>query len=139
MKSHSVEIAPCDGRCRYWAKIIRAGIPLPLPSLVNGANDIPTRYLLRGNEELLPGDALFEGEANHHRKTRGWTYWLTFVTEAGDLVRVCNEDFGGIKVLLKQQGLAAEYLRGSGDVAAMARIAHGLRMGMSISTLEQPA
>lgn len=139
MKSHSVEIAPRDGRCRYWAKIIRAGIPLPLPSLVNGANDIPTRYLFRGNEELLPGDALFEGEANHHRKARGWTYWLTFVTEAGDLVRVYNEDFGGIKALLKQQGLAAEYLRGSGDVAAMARIAHGLRMGMNISTLEKPA
>jgi len=138
MKSYSVEIAPADGRCRYWAKVIRAGMSLPLPSLVNGADDIPSHYLLRGNEELLPGDALFEGEANHHRKNRGWSYWLTFVTEAGDLVRVCNEDFGGIKAILKQQGLAAEYLKGSGDVAAMVRIAQALRLGMCTS-IPEPA
>ena len=79
-----------------------------------------------------------KGRHNHHRKTRGWTCRLTFVTEAGDLVRVCNEDFGGIKVLLKQQGLAAEYLKGSGDVAAMVRIAHALRLGMC-SSIPEPA
>ena len=26
-------------------------------------------YLLRGQDELMPGDVLFEGEANHHRRT----------------------------------------------------------------------
>ena len=131
MKSHSVEILPYDARCRYWAKIVRAGMPLPSPSLVSGANDIPSAYLQKGEDELLPGDVLFEGEANHHRSNRGWSYWVTYVTEAGDLVKIGHQDFGDIKVLFKQQGMEPDYLKGAGDVAAMVRIAHGLRMGMS--------
>ena len=136
MKSHSVEILPCDARCRYWAKIVRAGMPLPSPSLVSGANDIPSAYLQRGDDELLPGDVLFEGEANHHRSNRGWSYWVTYVTEAGDLVKVEHKDFGTIKSLLKQQGMEPEFLKGAGDIAAMVRIAHGLRMGLSASIPE---
>ena len=136
MKSHSVEILPFDARCRYWAKIVRAGMPLPSPSLVSGANDIPSAYLQRGDDELLPGDVLFEGEANHHRSNRGWSAWVTYVTEAGDLVKVEHKEFGTIKTLLKQQGMEPDYLKGAGDVAAMVRIAHGLRMGLSASIPE---
>jgi hypothetical protein len=44
---------------------------------VLGANDIPVPYANLGDEELMPRDVLFEGEANHHRRTdRGWTYFI---------------------------------------------------------------
>lgn len=77
MKLHSIQIEPLDSRCRYWAKIVRAGNKLPIPSLITGANDIGGSYLQLGKEELLPSDALFEGEANHQRRNdRGWSYWL---------------------------------------------------------------
>ena len=61
MKSHSVTIAPVDDRCRYWAKICRAEQALPHPTNALRAEDLPGRYLLRGQDELLPGDVLFEG------------------------------------------------------------------------------
>lgn len=37
IKSCSVKVGPRDSRCRYWAKLIRAADPLPLPSAVDGA------------------------------------------------------------------------------------------------------
>lgn len=133
MKSHSVEIKPFDGRCKYWAKIVRAGKELPAPCLIQGANDVPGPYLQRGEEELLPGDALFEGESNHHRRSdRGWSYWLAFVTETGELVRY-ESGFSSQKSEMKAQGLSAGLLTGSGDIAAMVRIVHGLRNGLNVS------
>jgi len=131
MQSYSYEIRPIDPRCRYWAKIIRAGRTLPMPDDVHGAGNIPGPYLQYGEEELLPGDVLFEGEANHHRKDRGWTYKVLAVTSDGELISL-RSGFGEQKKLMKQQGMAAELLKGSGDVAAMVRIAHGVRLGMHV-------
>lgn len=132
MQSHSIEIKPIDSRCRYWAKLIRAEQPIARPENVNSATDIPGIYKQLGQEELLPGDALFEGEANHHRRTdRGWSYWLTVVTTDGTLLRF-ESGFGAQRKQLKSQGLPAELLKGSGDVAAMVRILHGIRAGMTI-------
>lgn len=133
MQSHSVKFGPIDSRCRYWAKISRAGQVLPLPENVQGADDITGPYLRRGEEELMTGDVLFEGEANHHRRTdRGWTYWVTIVLPSGELVRL-QSGFSAHKRELKVQGMAPELLKGSGDVAAMVRIAHGVRLGLSVS------
>lgn len=134
MQSHSVKVSPLDSRCRYWAKILRAGQALPLPEDVQGANDVVSPYLQRGEEELMVGDVLFEGEANHHRRTdRGWTYWITIVLPSGELLRL-KSGFGVQKQGLKRQGMAPELLRGSGDIAAMVRIAHGARLGLSIKS-----
>lgn len=127
IESVSVRIAPRDDRCRYWAKVIRAGQALPLPSATNGANDLPGLYARKGEEELLPGDVLIEGEEAHHRKARGWAYWITFVHEGKAHTKAPT----GIKAHLKTAGLPAELLTGSGDVAACVRIAHGLRLGMA--------
>lgn len=113
-------------------KILRAGQALPLPVDVQGANDIPVPYANCGDEELFPGDAILEGEANHHRRTdRGWTYFITVVTNHGELLRL-QSGFSAVKAELKAQGMARELLMGSGDIAAMVRIAHGVRAGLKI-------
>lgn len=133
MKSYSVNVKPMDPRCRHWAKLVRADQPLPHPEAVHGANDVPGPYLHRGEEELFPGDVLFEGEANHHRRTdRGWSYCLTAVTLDGRLQRF-RSGFGQQKAELKAQGLAPDLLKGSGDIAGMVRIAHGLRAGLNVT------
>ncbi|MDO8905967.1 hypothetical protein [Hydrogenophaga sp.] len=133
MPSHSVKCKPNDSRCRYWAKIVRAEQSLPLPAEVQGANDIPSPYLRRGEEELMAGDVLFEGEANHHRRTdRGWTYAVSLALPDGRFLCLTS-GFGAQKLLLKEQGMAPEQLKGAGDVAAMVRIAHGMRLGLSLT------
>lgn len=125
--SVSVRIAPRDSRCRYWAKVVRAGQPIPAPSAVSGANDIPVLYARKGEEELLPGDVLIEGEEVSHRKARGWSYQVTFVHNG----EAHTTTPGGAKAAMKAAGLPAELLTGSGDVAACVRIVHGLRLGMA--------
>lgn len=128
IKSVSVEIKPRDSRCRYWAKIIRANQPLPLPSNVNGADDIPGPYLRIGEEEMLPGDVLIEGEANHHMKTRGWTYDVHVIRADGTCYS--TQPMSAHKAALKDAGMPVNLLTGSGDIAACVRIAHGVRMGL---------
>lgn len=133
MQSHTVNINALDSRCRYWAKVLRAGTPLPLPAEVNGASDVPGPYAVRGIDELLPGDALLEGEANHHKRTdRGWTYWLRVACPDGRLLSLTS-GFGAQRAQLKKAGMPPEMLQGSGDVAAMVRIIHGVRAGMTVS------
>ena len=84
---------------------------------------------------MFPGDVLFEGEANHHaRADRGWSYWLAYVTEDGNFLRY-RSGFGPAKAEMKAQGLAPELLTGSGDVAGMVRLAHGLRAGMTVTPM----
>lgn len=125
--SVSVRIAPRDSRCRYWAKVIRANQPLPAPSAVTGAADVPGPYAHKGEEELMPGDVLIEGEEVSHRKARGWAYWVTFVHGA----RAHTTTPGGTKAAMKAAGMPPELLTGSGDVAACVRVVHGLRLGMA--------
>ena len=131
MQSHTVEIGPVDNRCRYWAKVVRASVTLPLPANCSSAYDIPGAVIKRGEEELLPGDVLFEGEANHHRRTdRGWTYDVSIVDVAGGLFRACSGEFGELRKRMKAAGMAPELLMGSGDIAAMARVGHAVRGGL---------
>lgn len=131
MTSISVKIAPQDHRCRYWAKLVRAGTPLPLPSAVTSAGDIPAAYARRGDEELMPGDFLFEGEENHHRNARGWSYWVHWIGADG-VQHTRRSGFSDQKAGLKSAGIGAEYLPGAGEPAAMIRIAHGVRQGLEI-------
>ena len=81
--------------------------------------------------KLLPGDVLFEGEANHHRHKRGWTYRVSFIDAEGRLLRY-RSGFGLQKAAAKSQGLSRELLAGSGDVAGAIRVAHALRSGMDL-------
>lgn len=132
--SASIQIKKRDSRCRFWAKVIRAGQALPLPSAVAGASDIPGPFAQQGDEELFFGDVLIEGEENHHRHARGWTYWVTFVGLDGAVHVV--QPSGDIKAALKKAGLDRALLAWSGDLAACMRIAHGLRAGLVACLIE---
>lgn len=126
--SASVTIRPDDKRCRYWAKIIRADVPLPLPSAVDSASDVPGPYLRNGDEEILPGDFLIEGEEAHHARNRGWCYRITWVRADGTAQRI--KPTSERKAAMKAAGMEPSLLTGSGDIAACIRIAHGVRAGM---------
>jgi hypothetical protein len=122
----SVVVTPTNHRCRYWAKLIRCDEELPYPGTITDANSIPGPYLKRSADiEMSHGDFLFEGEALHHRKQRGWDFLIT----------VCNEDDTvviypsmQIKQFIKNcpdipKDERKRLLEGSGDHAAMIRIA----------------
>ena len=127
INSASVIIKPADSRCRYWAKIVRAEAALPVPSKVDGANDVPGAYLRHGDDELFAGDILIEGEENHHRNNRGWSYWVTWCGADGQAFRIKNPG-AELKSKMKAAGCPAELLAGAGQVAAAVRIAHGVRL-----------
>lgn len=125
MSIESVEYkaAPSDSRCRYWCKVIRADEPLPLPADVERANDIPGNYR-QGPEELFPGDIVLEGEENHHRKQRGWSYNVGLCV--GREIS-WNPRGNETKPWLRERGLR-DLLKGSGQIAAIVREAHALRL-----------
>lgn len=129
IKSASVRVVPWDSRCRYWAKIIRAAVALPFPSAVDGANDLPGAYLRGGEDELFKGDVMIEGEENHHRNSRGWSYWVTWCGQDGTARRIKNPG-AEMKATMKAAGCPVELLAGAGQVAAAVRFAHGLRLGL---------
>lgn len=131
MQSHTAEICPRDSRRRYWAKVVRADALLPQPVHSTTAYDIPGPFLQRGEEELLQDDVLFEGEANHHRRTdRGWSYCVSVVDKLGNLYCAKSGEFGELRKALKAAGMDPHLLKGSGDIAAMVRVAHAVRDGL---------
>jgi hypothetical protein len=129
--SRSVTLKPADPQCRYWAKIVRAAAALPLPSTVAGANDLPGAFI-KGDEEIFPGDVVIQGEENHRRLNRGWTYWVSWVNAAG-VYHSHRSGFSAQKAEMKAQSLPVELLAGAGDVAGAVRVAHGMRLGMTIT------
>lgn len=87
----------------------------------------------------MPGDALLEGEAVHHKRTdRGWVYRLRVVAEDGALL-VFRSGFGEQRKQLKEAGMDPLLLQGAGDVAAMVRIVHGVRSGLLVQKAEAEA
>lgn len=129
-KSVSVEIRPYKRYHKYWAKVVRAGAALPKPDEVIGAASIKMPFLRTGEEELFCGDLLFEGEANHSHKQRGWTYWVHYVDEEGELI-TAKGGWADFKANLKAAAgyFDADLLKGSGDLAACVRFAHVQRLG----------
>lgn len=129
----SFSVGPGDSRCKYWAKQVPLSA-LPMPASIDGANSLPGGYLRNGNTELFDGEILIEGEANHHSKQRGWSYWLVRVnpTEGkdGEYIRtkMSSEINARVKACIKEAAkrglLSKEHLRGSGDIAAAVRFGH---------------
>lgn len=134
--SVTVTPKPIDSRCKYWAKIVRAD-ELPTPSEVSGAGDLPGEYLRVGEEvELFTGDYLVEGEANHHRRQRGWEYWVStcvVVDGVPQCIRLEEFDGKGVKSALREAG-ERDLLRGAGKHAAVVRAIWAVSLG--VLTLE---
>lgn len=132
--STSIKVGPVDARCSYWAIMVRAGQPLPHPENARGAADlvqrfVPTRRDGRPvDEELFPGDMLFEGEQVKHNRDYGWTYQVRWLAPDGDEVKL--RPGSEVKADLKAKGLAPDLLRGAGQLAACVRVAHALRAGL---------
>lgn len=149
MESNQIESAEfkatgSDHRCKYWCKVIRDGQMLPLPHVINGANDVPGPYLRRGDDiEIFEGDYILEGEEVHHTKNRGWTYTLSRLVKAKPAsvdadgkeieakpARIGWLEFGKpVKDAVRAAGMKS-LLGGSGDVAAMIRAIHARREGI---------
>lgn len=129
-----------DSRCRAWCKVLSSeSVRRIRPAGIDGANDLPGSYLPFGREvELFPGDVIFEGEANHHTKPRGWTYNLGFVVGGANgvarIVWVAGDKRAALKADLRASKNPAvrELLPGSDDVAAMVRYARAVLMGFVI-------
>lgn len=133
-----------DSRCRAWCKVLSSEeVRRIRPAGIDGANDLPGSYLPFGREvELFPGDIIFEGEANHHTKPRGWTYNLGFVVGGANGVAqiawVSGDERAALKADLRasKDPAVRELLAGSGDVAAMVRYARAVLMGFVIPSEE---
>ena len=134
MISESIKIGPTDKRCKHWAKIVRSGGVLPMPVDATGANSLAAPYAKDGDEELLEGDFLFEGEANHHTRQQGWSYWLGYIGDDGVFRRVSYSS--ARKAVMKANGLPVQYLLGTGDVAGLVRMAHALRQRIGIDPVK---
>lgn len=122
----SVSLGPSEHGRRCWAKIVRSGSALPLPSDVTGARCIPGRFLPNGEDDLFGGDVLFEGE--QHEDGR-WEYRATMLTSDGAAVQFSSN--ADAKARLKQRGLSPALWAGSGELADLVRIAHALRLGLN--------
>lgn len=131
----TVVLGPCDRRCRWWAKHIAASGRLPHPAEVRGACSLAQCFEKRGQFWLPPGDFVIEGEEVHHRKARGWFYWLRGVDPTGKRIVIESGEFGPLKPLLKDAGLAADLLSGRGDIAAAVRVIHAVRAGIDVTGL----
>jgi hypothetical protein len=137
MKSLSVDISARDGRCRHWAKVVRAAVPLPLSSICTLAHDIPGPVVRLGDGELAPGDALLEREANHHRRTdRGWFYRVSVVSNGGERFKVAPREFGDLRKRMKAVGLPIELPMSSEEIGAMVRDAHAARSGILSTAMD---
>ncbi|QGY03183.1 hypothetical protein MMSR116_15795 [Methylobacterium mesophilicum SR1.6/6] len=139
--SYSYKLGRLDKRCRGWERVIRESVSLPAPEDVNGAGDLPGAYAPdRGEEELFGLDAVMQGEENHHRRSRGWTYWLHVRNPAtGELVTMkpTAERKAAIKAAIRHGriDLPVEILKGAGDIAGMVRMLAAIRAGLPVGEL----
>lgn len=116
---------PADRRCRWWQRICDQGdLERVELGAVDGANALPGRYLKDGSDVELPiWSVVFDGEARHHAKPRGWRFLVGFVVpgDDGGLRLVWREPKVQDKARAKadNQALAA----GTGPHAALVRAA----------------
>lgn len=119
---------PRDHRCKNWTKRLLPDVDYQ-PGRIEGAGDIPGSYIRPGEIEIFPGEYIIEGEANHHTKNRGWSYWAFAYDPSGRRREIdCGPKSGtkdAIKAAVKAGWLdrddARRLLEGAGPVAAVVR------------------
>lgn len=117
---------PEDSRCS-WLQVHATPEQLlsTSPTTVDRAADLPGRKLRNGADIELPAwSVLFDIEAMHHRKQRGWCHLLgLIIPEDGGELRlrwICPGM--AVKMTIKAAG-ATHLIGGSGPNAAMVRTA----------------
>ena len=101
------------------------------PKKIASANDLPGDYVRKGTDLEIPDwTFIFDGEANHATKQRGWTWQLGVaipgVTEPY-IVWIVS-DVAKQKAKIKAEG-ATHLIFGSGDNANLARMARWIAEG----------
>ena len=128
----SVSVLIQSARGAQWAKLNRQSEArrLPAPAKVLGGGDLPGQYLPTGDEELLPGDALFEGERGRH----GWNYKLTMAMPSGEALIVSSrsDNLSSFKAAAKEANMPIWLLQGAGPLAALVRIVFAYRLGLPL-------
>ncbi len=139
--SFSYTLGRLDRRCRGWERVIRESVSLPMPEDVHRAGDLPGAYAPdRGSEELFGLDAVMQGEENHHRKARGWSFWLHVHNPANGGLATMTPS-AARKAVIKDAiragriDLPREILKGAGDIAALVRMLAAIRAGLPIAEL----
>jgi len=130
--SASITVGPLDKRCKYIAKLIRDGFPIPTPAEISevGARAIALKLASNGDEELFPGDVLIEVEQKNPRRDGGYRCRMVIVDQdAPEGVRYI-EPSSIHKQVMKSAGLPVELLPGAGPLAGCIRILHAMRLGV---------
>lgn len=124
--TYSFVAGPIDARCQWWCRI---GTPAAVracdPAAVESASDLPGTYLRKGTDLELPAwTAIFDGEANHATKNRGWTHQVGIVVPmpGNGLTLKWFHPSQEAKKAIKAFGMH-EIMGGSGPNAAMVRAA----------------
>jgi hypothetical protein len=100
---------------------------LPLPCEIQNGGSLPGRYVREGDEELFPGDVLFEREFWGRR----WPvaqYRAAIAGVDGEPIQLVYDS--EVKARLKKQGLAIELLSGAGELAGLVRVLHAIAAGL---------
>ncbi len=131
METLSHIASPSDSRCN-WLQLVadEAAVLAADPSKIDGAATLPGTKQRRGADSELPAwTILFDIEANHHWKNRGWTHVLGIVAPKGEgLALYWMKPTAATKAAIKAAG-AAHLIGGSGPNAAMVRAARYILEG----------
>ena len=115
-----------DNRCMHWQRILTDVPTILLADLaqVGDASTLPGAYARKGSDHELPAwSVVFDGEAVHHVKNRGWVHTLgvTYPLSNGQIGIVWVRCTPEHKAAIKASG--AGLMAGSGPNAAMLRVA----------------
>lgn len=122
---------PSDSRCPWLQVHTTPDRVLAInPANVDGAKDLPGFKLRNGSDVELPAwDVLFDVEAMHHKKNRGWRHLLGIVVPNGDGLKLrWFSIVMEVKTAIKAAG-ASHLMGGSGPNAAMLRAARWILEG----------
>jgi len=125
--TRSLVLRPQDSRCRWWGKVVTPDAACGRdPAKVAGAGDIPGQYERAGADVEVPvWGAVVTGEANHHRKARGWSIAAALIIPRpspkaeGEPMRAGIPVGAAVKRAIK--ATRPDLMGGSGDHAAIVR------------------
>lgn len=123
-----------------WVKVIPDHCKLPFPSAVEYPSHIPGRIItediyIPSPDEIIIEGYVFETLRGKNGKTiYPWNYRISGADFFGNFFSL-EDDWIGIKTKMRAQGMEKTLLEGKNPLAALVRIAHGIRLGMTFKDL----